>query len=290
MLKKRVTAALVIKDGIVVQSSLFKKYLPVGKPEIAMEFLNSWGIDEIILMDISATKSNTSIDVDLVKRAASKCMVPVTAAGGITTLKQVDELIHTGADKVCVNHAVFHNPSLVTDIAHKYGDQSVIVAVDVIKDADGNFNVYDYVNKSAVDKDISSWIKHIESLGAGEILVNAVHKDGTYSGFDLELINLVTRNTKTPVIAMGGAGNAADFIDLFQNTTVDAGCAGNFFHFTEHSVTTVKANLIKKNIPVRLETHANYKENDFDSSFRLKKKTDSVLEEMLFEKIIKEVI
>ncbi|MGI8892278.1 MAG: imidazole glycerol phosphate synthase subunit HisF [Bacteroidia bacterium] len=288
MLKKRVAATVVVKEGIAVQSILFQKYLPLGKPAIAIEFLNTWGIDEIILLDISASKRNAAPDYAMVKKAAEKCYVPLTVGGGITTLDHISELLHCGADKIALNQAALLYPELISEAAHVFGDQCIVVSIDAIKTKDG-YRVYDYLEKKVLDITPQYFAKESIEKGAGEILINSVDRDGTYLGFDNDLINSVCAVATVPVICSGGAKNAADFIAVLSETKVSAATAANFFHFTEHSVTTTKANILKK-VPVRLETHADYKESSFTNDFRLVKKSDEILEEMLFIRIEKEVI
>lgn len=288
MLKKRITATLVVKNGIVVQSIGFKRYLPVGKPAIALEFLNSWGIDEIILLDISATAHHQQPDYEMIRNASLKCFVPLTVGGGITDIEHIKELMHCGSDKVALNQAAIYQPQLISTAAEIFGNQCVVVSIDAVKTANG-YCVFDYINKTNLSISPAEMAKRSEELGAGEILINSVDRDGSYAGYDKDLINTICENVTVPVIACGGAKNAGDMLDILQNTRVSAACAGNFFHFTEHSVNTAKANIVKK-MNVRLETFASYSDNGFDEELRLLKKEDHVLEEMLFMRIEKEVI
>jgi cyclase len=288
MLKKRIVANVVVKDGVVVQSIHFKKYLPVGKPNIAIEFLNNWGIDEIILTDISATKNNRLPNFNMVKHASKKCYVPLTVGGGIKSIEQIKELMHCGADKISLNHQALSNPKLITEAAHIFGDQCIVVSIDA-KKVNGTYKVYDYTTGNTTDIDVASFCKQSEEAGAGEILVNSVDRDGSYEGFDIDLYNQVCEVVSIPVIACGGAKNAQDFVMLISQTNVSAACAANFFHFTEHSVNTTKANILKQ-LPIRIETFANYSESIFDKEYRLLKQSDEALEKMLFVKIEKEII
>jgi imidazole glycerol-phosphate synthase subunit HisF len=288
MLKKRIAATVVVREGIAVQSIRFQKYLPLGKPAIAIEFLNTWGIDEIILLDISASRRNTTPDFSMVKKTAEKCYVPLTVGGGITTIDHIRELLHCGADKIALNQAALLYPELISEAAHVFGDQCIVVSIDAVKTNNG-YMVYDYVKNTILEISPRNFAKQSIEKGAGEILINSVDRDGTYAGFDIDLINSVCEVATVPVICSGGAKNAADFINVLSETNVSAATAANFFHFTEHSVTTTKANIVKK-VPVRLETHADYKENSYTNDFRLLKKSDETLEEMLYIRIEKEVI
>jgi len=288
MLKKRIAASLVVKDGIVVQSINFRRYLPVGKPAIAIEFLNQWGIDEIILTDISATRNDQGPDFQMIKHASRKCFVPLTVGGGIKNTGQIKELMHCGADKISLNQAAIHQPELITQASRIFGNQCVIVSIDVIQN-NNDYQVYDYLLQHPLNLSPVAFAKKVQDLGAGEILVNSVDRDGARQGFDIELYNRISEQVTIPVICCGGAKNANDFLEVFTRTKVSAASAANFFHFTEHSVNTTKANIFR-NIPIRHETYADYEDNSFDEELRLKKKTDSTLEEMLFIRIEKEII
>jgi imidazole glycerol-phosphate synthase subunit HisF len=289
MLKKRISANVIVRNGIVVQSINFRKYLPVGKPAIALEFLNQWGIDEIVLLDITAGIDNRKPDFEMVKKASSKCYVPLTVGGGINHLDHVKELMHSGADKISLNQATLHNKQLISSTAHTFGNQCVVVSVDAIKKNNCYF-VYDHLTKQGIPSlALVDHVKEMEALGAGEILVNSVDRDGSYKGYDVDLINEVCDAVNLPVICCGGAKNANDFVKIFESTNVSAASAGNFFFFTEHSVTTTKA-AVRKKIDLRLETFATYANNNFDDEFRLLKKKDSELEDLLYVEIKKEII
>lgn len=288
MLKKRIVATLVVKDGVVVQSIGFKRYLPVGKPAIAVEYLNHWGIDEIILLDISATRNNHSPDYDMVRSASINCRVPLAVGGGITSIEHVAELMHCGADKVALNQIALHQPSLITKVAHQYGEQCVVASVDGFL-SDAGHRVFDYRLNKVLNQTPAEFAKKLQQLGAGEILINSVDRDGSYLGFDLELINNVCKEVTIPVICSGGAGNAQHFVEVFQRTTVSAASAANYFHFTEHSVTTTKSQ-VNQHIPLRHETYFDYQDSHFGVDGRILKKNDQKLEDMLFLRIEKEII
>lgn len=288
MLRKRVAATLVVQNGIVVQSIGFKKYLPVGRPDIAIEFLDRWGIDEIVLLDISATKSNKGPNFELVKKASLMSHVPLSIGGGITNLDQIKKLMHCGADKIVLNQAAIKNPEIIERAAKIFGNQCVVVSIDAVKESVG-YKVYDYPSRSSLPFYPADFAKKCESLGAGEILINSVERDGSYQGFDIPLIESICNNVTVPVICSGGAKNANDFVKVFSATKTSAASAANFFHFSEHSVQITKAS-IKKHIDIRLDTHSNYLDNPVDENYRLMKKSDQKLEDMLFIRIEKEVI
>lgn len=288
MLKKRITATLVVKDEIVVQSIGFKRYLPIGKPAIAIEYLNSWGIDEIIILDISATVNGRMPNYEMIRNASLKCYVPLTVGGGICDIKHIKELMQCGSDKVALNHSAIFQPELIKHAAQIFGNQCVVVSIDAVNTSDG-YRVYDYITQKALSITPAEMAKKSVELGAGEILINSVERDGSYLGYDKVLINSVCTEVTVPVIVCGGAKNAKDMIDVLQNTSASAASASNFFHFTEHSVNITKSNIISQ-LDVRLETHADYRDSHFDEESRLVKKDDEDLEKMLYMKIEKEVI
>lgn len=288
MLKKRVAASLIVRNGVVVQSIGFKKYLPVGKPAIAVEYLNQWGIDEIILLDITATKNRDRPHFEMISDAALKCHVPLTIGGGIQTVDQIRELMHCGADKISLNQSALYNKDLISKAAHVFGDQCVVISIDCIQTNSG-YKVFDYIKQKALDISVVDFTKEVQNLGAGEILINSVDKDGSYTGYDIDLLNRICEVATVPVICCGGARNANDFVEVFNHTNVSAASAANFFHFTEHSVNITKS-IIKKNLDIRLETFADYGDADYNSELRLIKKPDTILENMLFVRIEKEII
>jgi cyclase len=288
MLKKRIIANLVVKNGVVVQSIGFRKYLPVGKPEIAIEFLNQWGIDEIIMTDISASALRRGPEFKMIRNATIKCFAPLTIGGGITHVDYIKELMQCGADKIALNQAALYQTNLITEAAHVFGNQCVVISIDGIA-TDNGYRVYDYLNKKATDYEPGSFAHANQQAGAGEILINSVDRDGSYLGYDLALINDVCSKVNIPVIACGGAKNASDMIEVLKVTNASAASAGNFFHFTEHSVNTTKA-LLKKELEVRIETHADYAESMFDINMRILKKQDEILEHMMYVHIEKEII
>jgi cyclase len=288
MLKKRILANLVVRNGIVVQSIGFRKYLPVGKPQIAIEFLNQWGIDEIILTDISATLGKREPDYEMIEGATKKCFVPLTVGGGINSTGQIKRLMQCGADKISLNHFALANPELITEAARIFGDQCVVVCIDVIKTDEGH-RIYHHATKAVLDVTPQSWAARCQELGAGEILIQSVDRDGKYTGYDLEVIRAVCERVTVPVLCCGGARTADDFINVLHNTNASAAVAANMFHFIEHSVNISKSR-VQQQIPIRLETHADYLANPFDNDLRLAKKDDGVLEKMLYTKIEKEII
>lgn len=290
MLKKRVVATLIVRDGIVVQSIRFRRYLPVGRPAIAVEFLNSWGVDEIVVLDISASRNRALKRYDFVRELARRCFVPLTVGGGIDSIQDIRSLLGLGADKVCINSYCLESPHFIREAANVFGNQCIVVGIDATGSPSDGYRVYDAVRGEVTGLDPSEWAKTVQHEGAGEIYLTAVHRDGTKEGYDLALIERVANSVKIPVIASGGAGNPGHMLEVVTNTSASAVSAANFFHFTEHSVITTKAVLSRTQAQVRLDTHADYKAASFDQDYRLRKQADSYLEDLLFEKIEREVI
>ncbi len=288
MLKKRVVATVLVRDGIVVQSLGFRRYLPIGRPGIAIEFLNNWGVDEIILLDISATTTGHGPSIKMVREIAKYCFVPLTVGGGICKVDQARELIASGADKIAFNQAALHSPELLTRMAMVFGRQCVVLAFDAVRHTNGH-RVYDYRRQQVTDWHPGEFAVGVVAQGAGEVFVNSVDRDGSQRGFDLPLIQDVCAAVDVPVTCCGGAGRPEHFAEVFRETGVHAAAAANFFHFTEHSVTTTKA-ILQSTVPIRHDTHADYAHSSFDLAGRLLKKSDAVLEAMRFMRTEKEVI
>jgi cyclase len=288
MLKKRVVATLIVRNGVVVQSIGFKNYLPIGRPDIAVEFLNSWGVDEIILLDTTAPKDNETPDYVMIKSVAKYCRVPLTIGGGVRDMNDVNRLMGCGADKISFNYSARHNPQLLADVARRFGNQAVVASIDG-KIVGEKYFVFDYQKQQVTHETPAELAKELQDHGAGEILINSVDRDGSYIGFDINLVQSVCQKVSIPVICCGGAGDAAHFVEVFEKTTSSAAAAGNIFHFTEHSVATIKA-AINKIIPIRNEVHFTYGNNLFDIHGRLLKKNDQCLDDLLFIKMEKESI
>ena len=287
MLKKRIVATIVVKDGIVVQSINFKKYLPVGKPHIAVEYLNLWGIDEIILLDISATKNSTEPNYNMIKKCSEKCFVPLTVGGGISNLSQIDKLMSCGADKISLNSSSINSPELISDAANKFGNQSVVLSLDCVK-IGNKYKVFDYLNSKALNLCPLDLLKKSINKGVGEVFVNSVDRDGSYQGFDIELIKLFDE-IRIPIVCSGGAKNADDFTKVFDQTNVSGAAAANFFHFSEHSVIITKCG-ISNSEKIRIETNSKYSKDNFNEVYRLNKKSDYELSKLLNIRIEKEII
>ncbi|MEK7663923.1 MAG: imidazole glycerol phosphate synthase cyclase subunit [Patescibacteria group bacterium] len=289
MLKKRIVATLIIKDGIVVQSVGFKKYLPIGSIGVCIEFLNKWGIDEIILLDIDKTRQGKGPDFKLITEVSKKSFVPLTVGGGIRNLDDMRKIIREGADKISINALALKNPSIIKKAAEIFGNQCIVVSMDV-KRKNGKYEVYSDNGKNPTGLDPVKWAREVENLGAGEILLNSIDRDGSKRGYDLQIIKKISKAVSIPVIACGGAGQPKHFLEVFTKTSALASAAGNFFHFTEHSPITLKSFLIKKGVDVRLDTYANYQEINFVENGRIAKRPENYLDKLRFEYIKEEII
>lgn len=290
MEKRRLIGCLVVKDGLVVQSINFQKYFPVGRPEIAIEFLNGWGIDEIVLLDIDATAQGRPPDFAMVERVAQKCFVPLTVGGGIHSLEDMRRLIRFGADKIAINTAAIETPNLIREASAILGNQCIVISMDVRKNKKGKYEVYRDSGQTPTALHPVDFAQRVEKLNAGEIFLTSIERDGSKKGYDLELIRMVSEAVSIPVIACGGVGHPKHFVEGFKEGQAMAIAAANYFHFTEHSVTVTKAFLKEHGIEVRLDSYATYEDFDFDETGRIAKRNEKYLEKLRFEYQPKEVI
>lgn len=267
MLSKRIIGSLIVKDGIVVQSLGFRRYLPVGSPEVAVEFLNQWGVDEIVVLDITASKMGEP-DYSLVERLAKKTRVPLAYGGGIRRLEAMRRLVAGGADKLVINTAVYENLGIVSEAAAVFGQQCIVVSIDVHEGTNG---VTEAITRA----------KSAEENGAGEILVRCIERDGSKRGFDPLLVEAVASAVQVPVIAAGGCGSATHAADAVAKGAA-AVAIGNMLHFTEHSIVTIKQELKQAGVPVRLDTYATYDGFAFEDG-RAQKRDDEYLQKLRFE-------
>jgi imidazole glycerol-phosphate synthase subunit HisF len=289
MLKIRIVAVLVIKGGIVVQSMGFKRYLPIGSPAIAIEYLNSWGIDEIVYLDIDATHENRRPQFDNIRDYSKYCHVPLAVGGGIKDVDDIKKLIHAGADKILLNTEFLKNPKLVSKGAELFGNQCIVVSIDARRLSEGNYETY--VNSGTIPTGYTpaELAKRAEDMGAGEILITSIDRDGSKKGYDIELVRQVVNVVNIPVIVCGGVGYA-QHLQEGANLGASAVAAANFFHYSEHSVTTVKSCLKAANVNIRLDSYTTYHNFLFDSVGRIQKKDEALLERLYVEYIPEEVI
>ena len=288
MLKRRIIAVLVLLDGIVVQSIGFKRYLPVGSPEICIEFLNEWGIDEIIVLDILASKNKSQPNYSLIKKISSSCLVPLAYGGGINDIDQIHELMHCGVDKIILNSALFDSLELLVKASSIFGSQCMIASIDS-KLNSSSFDVFNYKKNTCSDLSVIEWALKLVDHGVGEVFLNDVDRDGAKCGYNIDLVRSLSDLLPVPLICCGGAGNPHHINEVLSKTSVDAVAASNYFHFYEHSVTIAKS-LACQSHSIRHETFFTYTSHDIDHQGRLLKLLDDDLTKLLFTPIQKEVI
>ena len=257
MLAKRIIPCLDVKDGRVVKGVNFKNLKDAGDPTEQAEVYAKEGADEIIFLDITASLERRKTILDVVEKTAQTIFIPFTVGGGIRNLEDIRILLKSGVDKISINTSAVENPSLIKEGAEEFGSQCIVVAIDAKltnneKDSTKKWEVYTYGGKKATGIDAIEWAKKVESLGAGEILLTSMDKDGTKDGYDLELIKTISEAINIPVIASGGAGNLEHLFQAFMVGKADAVLAASIFHYGEYSIKQAKAYLKEKGIPVRL--------------------------------------
>ena len=252
MLAKRIIPCLDVRNGRVVKGMNFQGLRDMADPVDMARFYNDSGADELVFYDITASSDGRKLFTDILTETARSVFIPLTVGGGINTVDDFDRVLKCGADKVSVNSGAIRNPDLVKEAARLYGDQCVVLSVD-IKRVDGVFRVFAKGGRENTGMEAIDWIKKCVGLGAGEIVVNSIDTDGVKGGFDLEMLQAVCDAVSVPVIASGGAGKIDDFITLFQTLPkVDAGLAASIFHFGEVKIPDLKAVMAAANIPTRL--------------------------------------
>lgn len=251
MLAKRIIPCLDVKDGRVVKGVNFLDLVDAGDPVENGRFYDSEGADELCFLDITASSDRRNIILDMVKKVAETVHIPFTVGGGIRTVEDVRLILENGADKVSINTAAVLNPEIITGAAEKFGSQCILVAIDAKRNSSGRWNVYLNGGRTATDIDVIEWAVETQRLGAGEILLTSMDKDGTKEGYDLELTRLVSEAVEIPVIASGGAGTADHLYDGLTEGKADAVLAASIFHFREISIKEVKERLKSRGVPVR---------------------------------------
>lgn len=252
MITKRIIPCLDVKNGRVVKGTNFLGLRDVDSPVELARFYSENGADELVFYDITASFEGRALFTDILTEVASTIFIPLTVGGGINTVDDFDRVLKCGADKVSVNSGAIRDPSLIEAAAKKYGDQCVVLSVDV-KRVNGKFTVFAKGGRESTGMDALEWIRFGVEHGAGEIVLNSIDTDGVKQGFDLEMLDAVSSIVGVPVVASGGAGCAEDFVALFQTLPkVDAGLAASIFHFGEVSIPALKRALAEHNITVRL--------------------------------------
>lgn len=251
MLAKRIIPCLDVDKGRVVKGTNFVDLVDAGDPVEQAKFYDAEGADELIFLDITASSDNRSTMIDVVRRTAEEVSIPFTIGGGIRTTDGMREMLRSGADKVSVNTAAVKNPQLISDGAELFGVQCIVVAIDAKKVSDNKWKVFVNGGRTETELDAIEWAKKVESLGAGEILLTSMDRDGTKDGYDLELLKQVCSTVRIPVIASGGAGNLEHLYEAFSVANVDAVLAASIFHFRQFTIAQAKDFLRLKKILVR---------------------------------------
>ena len=251
MLSKRIIACLDVRDGQVVKGVNFAGLRAAGDPAELARRYNAEGVDELVILDITATLERRRALADTIRAVAKELFIPLAVGGGIRTEADAAAAVDAGADKVSLNTAALSNPSLITTLAERYGSQAVLVAIDAKWEGD-RAAVYVRSGSTAADRDAVSWAKEAEERGAGEILLTSIDRDGTKVGFDCRLTAAVSQAVSIPVIASGGVGTLDLFVDVFEGGRADAALAASIFHYAETSVRSLKQHLKQHAIPVRL--------------------------------------
>jgi len=251
VLSKRIIACLDVRDGQVVKGINFEGLRSAGDPAELARRYNVEGIDELVILDITATLEARRALAGTIRAVARELFIPLAVGGGIRTEADAAAAVDAGADKISLNTAALAHPELIATLAQRYGSQAIVVAIDAKKDGD-RFAVYARSGQTAADRDAVEWAREAESRGAGEILLTSIDRDGTKRGFDCELTAAVSSAVSIPVIASGGAGTLDHFVEVFTDGRADAALAASIFHYAETSVRALKQHLQERGIPVRV--------------------------------------
>jgi cyclase len=251
MLAKRLIACLDVRNGAVVKGVNFEGLSVAGDPAELARRYNVEGIDELVILDVTATLEGRRALADTIRAVSAELFIPLAVGGGIRSEADAAAAIESGADKVSLNSAALADPGLIERLAVVYGSQAVVVAIDA-KRADGGFAVYARSGSQAANRNAVEWAREAASRGAGELLLTSIDRDGTRSGFDCELTSDVSSSVPIPVIASGGAGTFEHFHEVFTHGQADAALAASVFHFSEHAVVDLKQYLKQNGVPVRL--------------------------------------
>jgi cyclase len=260
MINKRIIPVIIVQNNMVVQSFNFNRYLPIGNPKFIVEYLSSWDCDEIILLDISAYKEERVHNLSFISELSKNISVPLTVGGGIRGLKEAEMYFKNGADKICVNSLFTDNKyDSINDISSEYGAQSTVLSLDFTFDKTLGHSLYDYKNKINLNISVLSTIEKIKnSLEVGELFVNSVDRDGSKLGYDLNLLNTISKEINKPILALGGANTLEHFKSLLDINNITGICASNVFLHFEHSVEYFRSLIKQKNKTFRPNNYFSY--------------------------------
>ena len=251
MLAKRIIPCLDVKDGRVVKGMNFTGLRDMADPVELAKYYNQSGADELVFYDITASAEGRNIFTDILKKVASEVFIPLCVGGGIRNLDDFDRVLKSGADKVSVNSGAIANPDLIPNAAKKYGDQCVVLSMDV-KRVDGKFKVFAKGGRENTGLDALEWAVYGVDNGAGEIVLNSIDTDGVKNGFDLEMLDALAARVTVPIIASGGAGKMEDFLELFAHDGMDAGLAASIFHTKQVDIRDLKVYLKSHGVEMRI--------------------------------------
>ncbi len=252
MLKNRIIPCLDVKNGRVVKGINFVELKDAGDPVEQAKIYSDGGADEICFLDITASNENRETIIDIVRKTAKECFVPLTVGGGVRTIQNITDLLLAGADKVSINTAAVKDINFVKEASKKFGSQCIVVAIDAKKISDKKWNVFTHGGRNKTEIDAIEFAKDVEKNGAGEILLTSMDKDGTKSGYDVDLIKSITECTNIPVIASGGVGKLDHLYDGIVKGGASAVLAASIFHYGEFKIKEAKEYLNSKNVSVRL--------------------------------------
>lgn len=251
MLAKRIIPCLDVKDGRVVKGVRFTDLTDAGDPVACAKAYDAAGADELVFLDISASHEGRGTMMDVAMRVAECVFIPFTVGGGIATLEQIRDLLKSGCDKVSINTSALENPGFIREASKRFGSQCIVLAIDARRDPELGWRVYTHGGRNPVSRAALDWAREGEALGAGEILLTSMDRDGTKAGYDLELTRMISEAVGIPVIASGGAGRLEDFTDAFVSGKADACLAASLFHFGELQIPALKRYLAARDIPIR---------------------------------------
>jgi cyclase len=251
MLKVRIIPTMLWKDVGLVKGIGFDSWRRTGTLLPAVKVYNTRQVDELILLDISATAENRAPDFDMISEVSAECFVPFTVGGGISGISHIRELLLAGADKVCVNSIAYRDPEVVREACERFGSQCIVASIDARRTADGSYECHSHSGSRATGKPPVEWARELEAIGVGEILITSIDRDGTMQGYDLELIRSISQAVAIPVIASGGAGGYGHFLSAITEAGASAVAAASMFHFTEQTPLEAKRYLGSRSVPVR---------------------------------------
>lgn len=251
MLSKRIIPCLDVKDGRVVKGINFVNLTDAGDPVELAKVYDREGADELVFLDITASSDKRDVIIEVINRVAEQIFIPFTVGGGIYDIETIRKILSAGADKVSLNTAAVKDPDLVLRAAQKFGSQCIVVAIDAKSDKSNGWEVFTHGGRKKTGIDAVEWAKKVESLGAGEILLTSMDRDGTKIGYDVELTRAIADSVKIPVIASGGAGTLEHIYDAFKNGKADAALLASLLHYGELNIGKIKAFLRDKGVPVR---------------------------------------